>query len=952
MWCYLKKKSLVLFTVVVIAPALVGTNCSPPKQTVRHFHTDHLGSVQAVTNLAGGLVQQTRYEPYGEGRGRFDGSGAELAANDTYRHEFTGHETDVESGLIYAGARYYDPETAQFLTHDPARQYASPYQYGPGDPMNGTDPDGRIFGIDDAIVAAVLIVGGAIHQGVKAYQARGSLGQAFNAAAISVGVSLAGGAAFSALPPLAGASVGEVLGSKAGQIAALSVRGGMVGYSAYGTVQTARSGEIAGAAIGGLGTALSAYGLAQDVQAVQAGGSARGFPGIKEPSLAPYRNPDDVAATDRFVDAVAGSDEALAEWVSLGTQDRLAFRNAFDSPGSFFASQRSATSLAALRAPAGVRLGTLKDWAVSRLGLHVGNLRTSTVGKGGFHLSVEPTPGGWQPAIHFDAHDPQLDLMGHIRNDLFKISEQLGFKTLRSRGYRTEAFWRLTYFKHFSIGGVLWRIMKNKTLLPSWRATSATVALIALGVASGPTSCTPQQSAFRQGVYVDRTVIAVGETTILRVSTAVPSAEYFIRDEISGAEVHRELIDTSEQHTGFLPHLSADWKRGHQLPLLPPGLYRVGVDPSILDPDQREVKFILSQPTYETALVVRPAIPQGDILVIYDRDSQNAYNEWGGHSFYTTTPSNPTVGEDRPGLWERIFEVSALTAEMLNSIGATWDAADNRWIEEHPTDLAHYRAIVAPAKLEYATRAFRDAIEAYVDGGGRLLALSTEMMLYQARREGDLLTCYKRLSRGKDPILLDGDPTNDHLAAYEWARVEPPATTLFGTSTWLGGQLGTAAGWRVARSNHWVFAGTGLQDGDTIIDMPKTQILDGTDVMWQDGLPFVTNTAETQAPPDTLVLATVPTGPTEELHLAGAMPWSCWLTGVPKSQCTRPGTGTIAIRQTASGGVVGIVPQSNWLPMVPYVPVLETITMNLLTTFAAPDPIDVYDGYSPIPATE
>ncbi|MBK9219683.1 MAG: RHS repeat-associated core domain-containing protein [Uliginosibacterium sp.] len=62
---------------------------------------------------------------------------------------YTGHQMDEESGLIYAQARYYDPETGRFLTQDPAEgdpeaplSYNS-YLYAYGNPTVYTDPDGR-----------------------------------------------------------------------------------------------------------------------------------------------------------------------------------------------------------------------------------------------------------------------------------------------------------------------------------------------------------------------------------------------------------------------------------------------------------------------------------------------------------------------------------------------------------------------------------------------------------------------------------------------------------------------------------------------------------------------------------------------------------------------------------------------------------------------------------------
>jgi RHS repeat-associated protein len=75
------------------------------------------------------------------------------------RHEFIGYQSETETGLDYAYARFYDPELGQFLSHDPAAQFPSPYAYGP-DPINGADPTGEIFGIDDAIVLGVIYAAG------------------------------------------------------------------------------------------------------------------------------------------------------------------------------------------------------------------------------------------------------------------------------------------------------------------------------------------------------------------------------------------------------------------------------------------------------------------------------------------------------------------------------------------------------------------------------------------------------------------------------------------------------------------------------------------------------------------------------------------------------------------------------------------------------------------------
>ncbi|MHB8660151.1 MAG: RHS repeat-associated core domain-containing protein [Solirubrobacteraceae bacterium] len=51
---------------------------------------------------------------------------------------------DPETGLQYLRARYYDPQTGQFLTRDPIEaQTRQPYSYANDNPVNNTDPTGQ-----------------------------------------------------------------------------------------------------------------------------------------------------------------------------------------------------------------------------------------------------------------------------------------------------------------------------------------------------------------------------------------------------------------------------------------------------------------------------------------------------------------------------------------------------------------------------------------------------------------------------------------------------------------------------------------------------------------------------------------------------------------------------------------------------------------------------------------
>lgn len=126
-----------------------------------HILRGRLGSTRGL--YAGNeLVAAYNYLPYGGFLGDpYEKS--DLKLNMPYL--FTGQEFDPESGLYHFRVRYYDPLTGRFLSIDPANQFASPYLYAGGDPINLIDPDGAFswsweaFG---AVLGGILAIAGGI----------------------------------------------------------------------------------------------------------------------------------------------------------------------------------------------------------------------------------------------------------------------------------------------------------------------------------------------------------------------------------------------------------------------------------------------------------------------------------------------------------------------------------------------------------------------------------------------------------------------------------------------------------------------------------------------------------------------------------------------------------------------------------------------------------------------
>jgi len=109
-----------------------------PEAEIYFYHTDHIGSVRAVTNQAGTVVWNADYLAFGR---RFGDDGASEFEE---WHGFTGKEYDPDTGLYYYNTRWYDADIGRFISEDPARDPNNPnlYVYGRNNPLRFVDPTG------------------------------------------------------------------------------------------------------------------------------------------------------------------------------------------------------------------------------------------------------------------------------------------------------------------------------------------------------------------------------------------------------------------------------------------------------------------------------------------------------------------------------------------------------------------------------------------------------------------------------------------------------------------------------------------------------------------------------------------------------------------------------------------------------------------------------------------
>jgi RHS repeat-associated protein len=298
-----------------LAPS-VNAQCEPheslPPAGTLFYHLDHIGTPQVLTSADTWLTaEKIVTRPYGEVGGVFDRHGTPLAESSGAFH-FTGHRSDDTTGLVYFGARWYDPVLGVFVSQDPAAQFASPYAYAGGNPLGGQDPTGTFFGFEAILVGIVLgAVIGAVVTGIQAGVNGASANQALRAALIGAAVGAASGAALGI--------VGTTL--TPGTTSAVAAKIALAGYSIYSAVEGLRSGQYVTGASSILAAALALRGVTDAL----AGKVAPNEPAVSpQPQGSTFR--DDIEALIRRLTNARPGDSTTGGSIGLppGAQAALA----------------------------------------------------------------------------------------------------------------------------------------------------------------------------------------------------------------------------------------------------------------------------------------------------------------------------------------------------------------------------------------------------------------------------------------------------------------------------------------------------------------------------------------------------------------------------------------------------------------------------------------------------
>ena len=181
------------------------TDADGTLDTTYYYHYDGLGSVVAMTDSAGNVVQTYVYDTFG--------NIVQQSGNVENVYTYTGREWDTEAGLYYYRARYYDPTLGRFINGDPigfAGGDVNFYVYVQNNPVNFIDPEGLFF-VPGAIAGAIISGTGALFGTI-------AQGGSFNDVVINTAIGIGTGGLIGGLPGLGGAMVSGIVGASSNLI--------------------------------------------------------------------------------------------------------------------------------------------------------------------------------------------------------------------------------------------------------------------------------------------------------------------------------------------------------------------------------------------------------------------------------------------------------------------------------------------------------------------------------------------------------------------------------------------------------------------------------------------------------------------------------------------------------------------------------------------------------------
>jgi hypothetical protein len=214
---------------------------------------------------------------------------------------------------------------------------------------------------------------------------------------------------------------------------------------------------------------------------------------------------------------------------------------------------------------------------------------------------------------------------------------------------------------------------------------------------------------------------------------------------------------------------------------------------------------------------VRSASTSGQVVILIDNTTWQAYNAWGGYSLYQGPDGRPAdrgyaVSFDRPydlsGADKFLFFDQAAIA-LAERTGVPLAYETDVDLDQNPGILAQARAVVTLGHDEYYSRNMRDALLSARAAGTNLAFLGANALYRHIRfaQGGRVIICYK--DAAIDPLFgRDNADTTQQWRDAPDPRPESVVTGVFYECNPV------SAPYVVYDPSSWIFAGTGAYKGE------------------------------------------------------------------------------------------------------------------------------------------
>jgi RHS repeat-associated protein len=136
---------------IMLGGEMVALKVTGAVPQTRYFHKDHLGSIVALTDESGAVVERDSFDAWGQRRsplGEDDPLYPGQSITSQITRGYTGHEQLDTVGLVHMNGRIYEPVIGKMMSPDPTvpdpfdGQAYNRYAYVLNNPLSLTDPTG------------------------------------------------------------------------------------------------------------------------------------------------------------------------------------------------------------------------------------------------------------------------------------------------------------------------------------------------------------------------------------------------------------------------------------------------------------------------------------------------------------------------------------------------------------------------------------------------------------------------------------------------------------------------------------------------------------------------------------------------------------------------------------------------------------------------------------------